>query len=113
MNARPLEAHQLAVRPHRRRLTPLDPWTVYGQAADTPGGLDAVDVPDIGVLPRAGRYRGTVRSRFGVAPATLVVPAPTDAHPQARLRRITIESCDLPEENAGTSVAITFEAIWW
>ena len=95
---------------HKGR-TPLDPWTVYGEAADTTGRFDAVDVPDIGVLPPAGRYRGMVRSRSGVAPATLVVPGPSDV-PGHRYRRITIESCDLPDENAGTSVAITFEAIW-
>ena len=98
-------------KPQRGRLTPLDPWTVYGEAADTTGRLDAVDVPDIGVLPPAGRYRGTVRSRSGVAPATHVVPAPTDVSRHPRYRRITIESCVLPNENAGTSVAITFEQI--
>ena len=104
----PIRPHE----PHRGRLTPLDPWTVYGEAADTTGRLDAVDVPDIGILPPAGRNRGTVRSRSGVAPATLVVPATTDVSRHPRYRRITIESCVLPDENAGTSVAITFEAIW-
>ena len=94
------------------RLTPLDPWTVYGDAAETTGKLDAVDVPDVGILPPAGRYKGTVRSLSGIAPATLFVPAPSDAPGHARYRRIRIEACDLPDEKAGASVSITFEAIW-
>ena len=112
MNGRPSDTDRLADRPRTGSLTPLDPWTVYGEATDTTGRLDAVDVPDVGILPPAGRYQGTVRSHSGVAPATLVVPAPTDACRHAGYRRISIESCDLPDENAGTSVAITFEAIW-
>lgn len=111
MNSRPSDVDRLADH-DRGCLTPLDPWTVYGEAADITGRLDAVDVPDVGILPPAGRYQGTVRSRSGVAPANLIVPAPTDTPGHARYRRITIESCDLPDENAGTSVAITFEAIW-
>ena len=90
-------------------MTRLDPWTVYGDSAAPE--QRAVDVPDIGVLPPAGRYRGRIRSGSGTAPAILVVPALTDAGRSAGYRRIRIESCDLPDENAGTSVAITFEAI--
>ena len=112
MSGRAPDARRLGGRPTVGRLTPLDPWTIYGEAADATGKLDAVEVPDIGVLPPAGRYWGTVRSRSGAALATLVVPAPSNAFEHARYRRIAIESCDLLNEDAGTSVAITFEAIW-
>jgi hypothetical protein len=70
---------------------PVDSWTVYGEVCpdEHEAGSLAVDVPDIGVLPPPGRYRGTVRTGAGPVPAQLVVErAAQDATP--RLQRVTV-----------------------
>jgi hypothetical protein len=73
---------------------PLHPWTVFGDAvlAGDGGTLPTIDVTDIGVLPPAGRYLGTVACE-GVAPraARFRVPARIDGNHIGGCRRITVE----------------------
>jgi hypothetical protein len=95
-----------------RAVVPLDSWTVFGVAVlpHDGGTLAAVDVPDIGVLPPAGRYLGTVACD-GVAPrsARFRVPARTYGHSSGS-RRIAVELIGEHDVRYRTPIAVVFEA---
>ena len=89
----------------------LDPWTVYGElagGADRPGQL-AFWIDDIGVLPPAGHYRGTMTVEGSPRPVRLIV----DTRPQwsdVKKRRITVELLDHGAVSP-SPVAIAFKAV--
>jgi hypothetical protein len=93
---------------------PLDPWTVFGDAvlAGDGGALPTIDVPDIGVLPPAGRYLGTVACE-GVAPraAWFRVPARINGKHLGGCRRIAVELSGKQNTPYRSPVAMVFEAV--
>jgi hypothetical protein len=90
----------------------LDPWTVYGDVADsgeTPFSV-RIAVPDIGVLPPEGRYLGTLRYEAGPMPARLTV-RPRQPGNDDGMRWVSVE-LEIPMPiRADARVAVVFEAM--
>ena len=99
------------VSPH---LIALEPWTVYGHQVgfDGPLGLATVAVPDIGVLPPTGCYRGTVRSDDGrPLPARLLIHPRSSSPGGGEDLRMDVEFIGPQLFADGSGVAIVFEAL--
>jgi hypothetical protein len=90
----------------------VDPWTVYGDVRSDIPGTDSLQVaiPDVGILPPAGRYIGEVAVNGG-APVDVAFTVPARSIERERERRLSIDLPDRPVACTGSRVTVRFRGV--
>ncbi len=94
-------------------LVPLDPWIVYAEpVVGDDREVFEVDVPEIGVLPPAGNYVGTVTSTSeDRCVVRITVPARSDRGDVASFRRLLLEIAGPLGVSIPSPTRLVFQAI--
>lgn len=91
---------------------PLEPWKVYGDLCEDGDDLSqsGIDVCDIGVLPPAGCYLGTLSGAAGPIPVRFTVRPRPEGDP-GHHRRVGYEVLGPGAPVAGAPLTMVFEAV--